>query len=75
MATKSHGRGILAKEATEESQKQYCEALNKWSLENTVVVFFFEAFDELWKGSENQDEPEKHWGFYTKDRTPKKIMN
>jgi len=36
-------------------------------------VFFFEAFDEPWKGSKDPDEPEKHWGIYYENRTPKKV--
>jgi hypothetical protein len=35
----------------------------------------FEAFDEPWKGSDEPSEPEKHWGFYYLDRTPKLVVN
>jgi hypothetical protein len=34
----------------------------------------FEAFDEPWKGSPDPMEPEKHWGLFTVDREPKKVM-
>ena len=34
----------------------------------------FEAFDELWKGSPDPMEPEKHWGLFTVDRRPKLAM-
>jgi exo-beta-1,3-glucanase (GH17 family) len=34
-------------------------------------VYYFEAFDENWKGSSDPLEPEKHWGLYRADRTPK----
>ncbi|WP_371682584.1 hypothetical protein [Hypnocyclicus thermotrophus] len=34
----------------------------------------FEAFDEDWKGSNNPLEPEKHWGLFTIDRKPKKVI-
>jgi len=37
------------------------------------LVFFFEAFDEPWKGGENSNEPEKNWGLFKIDRKPKKI--
>jgi exo-beta-1,3-glucanase (GH17 family) len=38
--------------------------------------FFFEAFDESWKG--NPDNPmgaEKHWGIFNEDRTAKLVMH
>jgi hypothetical protein len=38
-------------------------------------VFFFEAFDEPWKGDPNNPAgAEKHWGLFSVDRTPKKVM-
>ena len=49
--------------ASESYQKQYYNGLKKWAIENNVTVFFFEAFDEPWKGE--SDEPnaaEKNWG-------------
>ena len=33
--------------------------------------FYFEAFDEKWKGGQHPAEVEKHWGVYRSDRTPK----
>jgi hypothetical protein len=38
------------------------------------MTFAFEAFDEPWKGSPEILEPEKHWGLFTVDRKPKKVM-
>ncbi len=38
--------------------------MNKWSEEEQITIFFFEAFDEPWKGSNDANEPEKHWGIY-----------
>ena len=61
--------------ASEEKQLQYYDELMSWSEEMNITTFFFEAFDEDWKG--NPDNPlgaEKHWGLYTVDRTPKKVM-
>ena len=34
----------------------------------------FEAFDEPWKGSPDPLEPEKHWGLFDVNRTPKLVM-
>jgi exo-beta-1,3-glucanase (GH17 family) len=48
--------------------------LSKWSEEEKVLTFLFEAFDEPWKGSNDPFEPEKHWGVFKEDRTPKIAM-
>jgi len=42
---------------------------------NNTAVFWFEAFDEPWKG--HSDEPlaaEKHWGLFDVKRRPKLAM-
>ena len=57
-------RGIDATLANAKNQKQYLKEMSKWSLEEQIPVFFFEAFDEPWKGSNDPSEPEKHWGIY-----------
>ena len=71
--TRSSGRGILKESANEDNQKRYIDEMEKWSEDNQVTLFFFEAFDEPWKGQNHPDEPEKHWGLYNLDRTPKKV--
>lgn len=41
-----------------------------------TTVFFFEAFDEPWKGDpDNPLGAEKHWGLFNVDRTPKEVMS
>ncbi len=68
-------QGSLMKEAASEAaQVTFCRAASKWVRRERIPVFFFEAFDENWKGSANPDDAEKHWGFYRADRTPKAIM-
>ena len=42
-----------------------------WAQTNKTLVFFFEAFDDSWKGSDDPNEPEKHWGLFHTDRSPK----
>ncbi|MEE2526848.1 glycosyl hydrolase family 17 protein [Hyphobacterium sp. HN65] len=69
--TRANGRGIEPDNASEALQARYLEALEDWSRANGVLTFVFEAFDENWKGSADPDEPEKHWGVFTVDRTPK----
>ena len=56
------------------AQKTYFQAISRWAKKQEVLVFWFEAFDEPWKGSEDPDEPEKHWGLYTVDRMPKRAL-
>jgi len=70
-ATRSNGRGIEPSNVNEMHQKVYYEQLMEWTEKEQILTFFFEAFDETWKGSPHPSEPEKHWGLYTIDRKPK----
>lgn len=72
--TASNGRGIEQWNASEELQAAYYEQLLTWTNQEKILTFVFEAFDEPWKGSEHEYEPEKHWGLYYVDRTPKLVM-
>lgn len=74
-ATNSNGRGIDPEHVNEDNQKIYYNDLMRWSEKNKALTFFFEAFDEPWKGSSHPLEPEKHWGLYNKDRKPKRVMS
>jgi len=61
--------------ASEEKQEQYYKEFMGWAKENNITTFFFEAFDEDWKGNpDNMMGAEKHWGLYTVDRKPKKVV-
>lgn len=73
-ATNSNGRGINSENVNEEYQKIYYNDLIEWSNQENVLTFYFEAFDENWKGSSEPLEPEKHWGLFKTDRTPKLVM-
>lgn len=70
-ATNSNGRGINPWHVNEEFQMIYFERLMEWVEKENILAFFFEAFDESWKGSSEPLEPEKHWGLFNIDRTPK----
>jgi exo-beta-1,3-glucanase (GH17 family) len=72
--TKANGRGIDPHNASEELQASYYEQLVEWTTENQILTFVFEAFDEPWKGSPDPLEPEKHWGLFYVDRSPKLAM-
>ena len=73
-ATASNGRGMHAEHASQELQDFYIKDLLDWSRESGTLTFVFEAFDEPWKGSPDPLEPEKHWGLFTVDRRPKRVM-
>ena len=72
--TAAIGRGIDPHNASEELQASYYEQLLEWTTEEQILTFVFEAFDEPWKGSPDPLEPEKHWGLFKLDRTPKLVM-
>jgi exo-beta-1,3-glucanase (GH17 family) len=62
-------------QANEENQARYYREILEWATTANVTVFFFEAFDEPWKGDPaNADGAEKHWGIFNVDRTPKLVM-
>ncbi|MDR9417374.1 glycosyl hydrolase family 17 protein [Gracilimonas sp.] len=73
-ATKSNGNGIKQNHVSEDYQKKYFENLMNWTEQEGILTFFFEAFDEDWKGSSDPLEPEKHWGLFTIYRTPKRAV-
>jgi len=73
-ATNSNGRGINPENVSQELQAIYCTDLVEWSEKEEIMTFVFEAFDEPWKGSLEAMEPEKHWGLFTVDRKPKKVI-
>lgn len=72
--TTSNGRGIEPWNASEKLQAHYYEELLEWTTREKILTFVFEAFDEPWKGSPDPQEPEKHWGLFNLDRTPKLVM-
>ena len=61
--------------ANEAAQARYFREMTEWAREESVTVFFFEAFDEPWKGDVNNPMgAEKHWGLFNVDRTTKKVL-
>lgn len=72
--TVSNGRGIEPTNASEALQVIYYQHLVEWSQREGILTFVFEAFDEPWKGSADPSEPEKHWGLFNVDRSPKPVM-
>ena len=68
-------QGVLIKGRPGEiEQKQFHDDVRDWAASDRLTVFFFEAFDENWKGGANPAEVEKHWGLFRADRSPKAAM-
>lgn len=67
----SSNQSMNPSETNVANQEYYLDAMTKWSLDNQVTMFIFEAFDEPWKGGNDPIEPEKHWGIYDVHRQPK----
>lgn len=77
-ATTRHTEGeqatLIKGRVGEAEQKFYHDAIRTWAAEAHQVVYFFEAFDENWKGGEHPDEVEKHWGLLRADRSLKAAL-
>lgn len=68
-------QGALIKGRTGEAEQwRFHAEIRAWAAAETTTVFFFEAFDENWKGGGHPDEVEKHWGLFRADRTPKSAL-
>ena len=74
-ATTVHDQGeqaeLIKGRPGELEQKTYYDAVREWAAAAGQPVFFFEAFDENWKGGAHPNEVEKHWGLFRADRSPK----
>jgi exo-beta-1,3-glucanase (GH17 family) len=69
-ATYTEGNLHVPRGGDERKQQRYYEELTGWARENGITVFFFEAFDEPWKGTGT----EGHWGLFTAGRKAKLAM-
>jgi len=78
-ATQVHIEGEQAKlikgRAGEEEQRLYYQSFTDWASEQKICTFFFEAFDEPWKGGPHPNEVEKHWGLFHVNREPKAALS
>ncbi len=64
----------IAGQPGEPQQAQFFRDLTAWTRKENIPLFYFEAFDEPWKGGDDPQEVEKHWGLYRADRTPKSAV-
>ncbi len=66
-ATYTEGNQHVPRAGDERKQRRYFDELTAWARERQVTVFWFEAFDEPWKGTGT----EGHWGLFTVGREAK----
>ena len=69
-ASYTEGEHNAPRAGDEKKQKRYYEELTAWAKANNATVFWFEAFDEPWKGTGT----EGHWGLFSEGRKAKLAM-
>lgn len=52
----------------------YYEHMRDWTNEAGMSCFYFEGFDEPWKGGDNPGNSEKHFGLFTVDGKAKYVL-
>lgn len=65
---------LILVDPDERDQEVFFRAFRDWAVEQKLPYFYFEAFDEPWKGGSEPGEVEKHWGVYKVDRSPKLVF-
>ena len=50
-----------------ERASKYLSDFLSWARKNNVKYFYFEAFDETWKATTNENSAGAHWGIWDKD--------
>ena len=77
-ATSVHDQGeqaeLIQGNPGETEQKIFHDAVRAWAETERMPVFFFEAFDENWKGGSHPNEVEKHWGLFRANRSGKQAV-
>ena len=54
--------------ATDEYKSgKYYQAIRDWTSRDKITCFYFEAFDEYWKNTQNPGSSENHFGLFTID--------
>lgn len=68
---------LIIAEASEDAQAAFFNEYRAWLQEHKIASFYFEAFDEKWKGGADKPDgiAEKNWGLYRSDRSPKKVVS
>jgi len=70
-ATYTIGDQHVKQAGDEVKQERYYRELTEWCRQESIPLFWFEAFDEPWKGTGT----EGYWGLFTEDRKAKPVMH
>lgn len=71
----NHYFGNKGSRASDEfKERLYYEMMRNWTNENGISCFYFEAFDEPWKDSQNPKGSENHFGLFTVDGKAKYVL-
>jgi exo-beta-1,3-glucanase (GH17 family) len=63
-----HLYGVDGSKACDEYKEGlYHELIREWTQKNGIACFYFEAFDEPWKGGNRPGDSEKHFGIFDVD--------
>jgi exo-beta-1,3-glucanase (GH17 family) len=67
---------LIIGQASEKAQAKFFKEYRNWLDSKHIVSFYFEAFDEKWKGGEDKPDgiAEKNWGVFRSDRTAKEAV-
>lgn len=65
---------LIAGRTDEANQTEFYRRYRAWVEVTRLASFWFEAFDENWKGSDDPHEVEKHWGLFRADRAAKPAL-
>lgn len=58
--------GETGSKATDEfKEAQFHKLIRDWTNKNNIACFYFEGFDEPWKGGNDPGDSEKHFGLFT----------
>lgn len=63
-----------SKACDEYKEALYYKHMRDWTNEARMSCFYFEGFDEPWKGGENPGNSEKHFGLFTVDGKAKYVL-
>jgi exo-beta-1,3-glucanase (GH17 family) len=65
LAQGGHFGSEVSKATDEYKEAKFHELVRDWTNENKISCFYFEAFDEPWKGGNDPEDSEKHFGLFT----------
>ncbi|MGZ0015775.1 glycosyl hydrolase family 17 protein [Yeosuana sp. AK3] len=63
-----------SKACDEYKEARYYKHMRDWTNQAGMSCFYFEGFDEPWKGGDNKGNSEKHFGLFTVDGKAKYVL-